>query len=428
MAFRFFENAINSNAQQQPNDMYRDLEQEFVNIQFDNTSAKIIVQEQDGIGINKYHDIEVWIDSTVADTTTGLKDSNDFNKLFFKDINHEIVRGLMYKFDNNYWIVNNYSKFSGLAQQCGIRRCNNRLKIIDPLNGQLQVVPCCVDYDMTSPSVQTSRYIITPNNHATVIVQGNDLTLRLFKTNTRYVLSGRPFKLLAYQNAVEYSEEEQQTTLLYLDLYLDEIHDGDDLINGIADNGNYNYSIKINADDMTLSVGASGQLKADITLNGKEVQRNIVWESSNKNAVVIDENGFYNIVGQNGDEVIISAYIDGNTLVRSDVMITVSDAENIMPNVVIDPIFDKIRQYDTINFVTKVEYNGETYSEFNLNEVELIDANGCAELRHNLDDSYSIVGLNISKEPFGLSVHIENVEPAFDITKIFNIQVVSMMG
>lgn len=240
MAFSFFENAINSGAQQMPNEMYRDLEQEFINMQFCNTSAKTTVQEQDGIGIDTYHDIEVWIDSTVADTTTGLKDSNDFNKLFFRDINHEVVRGLMYKFDNNYWIVNNFSKYSGLAQQCGIRRCNNRLKIVDPINGELQVIPCCVDYDMTSPSAQTSRYIITPNNHATVIVQGNDLTLRLFKTNTRYILSGRPFKLLAYQNAVEYSEEEQQTTLLYLDLYLDEIHDGDDLENGIADNGEFN--------------------------------------------------------------------------------------------------------------------------------------------------------------------------------------------
>lgn len=78
MAFRFFENAINSNAQQMPNEMYRDLEQEFINMQFDNTSAKITIQEQDDIGIDKYHDVEVWIDSTVADTTTGLKIFSSF--------------------------------------------------------------------------------------------------------------------------------------------------------------------------------------------------------------------------------------------------------------------------------------------------------------------------------------------------------------
>lgn len=342
MAFRFFENAINSGAQQMPNEMYRDLEQEFINMQFYNTSAKITVQEQDGIGIDKYHDIEVWIDSTVADTTTGLKDSNDFNKLFFRDINHEVVRGLMYKFDNNYWIVNNFSKYSGLSQQCGIRRCNNRLKIVDPINGELQVIPCCVDYDMTSPSAQTSRYIITPNNHATVIVQGNDLTLRLFKTNTRYILSGRPFKLLAYQNAVEYSEEEQQTTLLYLDLYLDEIHDGDDLENGIADNGEFN---------------------------------------------------------------ILPPIVDNSLYLA--------------------PYFNKIRQYETIDFNVYAKHNGETYDSFDFISVELLND---AEDYVILNGQYSITAKAISEAPVQILVQAQHSSPDFSYEQVFDIDVTSMMG
>lgn len=426
MAFRFFENAINSNAQQMPNEMYRDLEQEFINIQFDNTSAKITIQEQDDIGIDKYHDVEVWIDSTVADTTTGLKDSLDFNKLFFRDINHEVVRGLMYKFDNNYWIVNNFSKHSGLAQQCGIRRCNNRLKIVDPLNGKVQVIPCCVDYDMTSPSTQTSRYIITPNNHATVIVQGNDLTLRLFKTNTRYILSGRPFKLLAYQNAVEYSEEEQQTTLLYLDLYLDELHDGDDLINDIADNGVYDYVVELNCKDMALTNGANGVLKADVILNGEEVERAVVWSSDNEEAVTINSDGEYIVIGEVGAEARIYATLFGNEVVWSSVLISIVNEEEIEPMLTINPIFDIIRQYDTITFVPQVEYNGQSYSEFDETEVSIEGEE--AQIKDNGDGSYDLFALKITQSPINLNVSVVKTEPSFNITKSFRVNIVSMMG
>lgn len=428
MALRFFQNAIDSGAQVLPNQMYRDLQQEFVNLQWDNTSAMITVKEQEAIGSDIYNDIEVWIDSTVADTTTGLKDSNDFCKLIFKDINHRVIRGMMYQFDNNYWIINNYSKYSGLVQQCGIRRCNNRLKIIDPLTGALQVIPCCVDYDMTSPSQQTSRYIITPNNHATVIVQGNELTERLFQLNTRYMLSGRPFKLLAYQNAVEYSEEDRHSTLLYLELYLDELRDGDDIIENIANNGDFNYSISINSSDMELVSGSTGNLTADVKFNDLEVDRPIIWETSNKRVVTI-EDGVYNVIGEAGTSAEISAILEGNNDVVSKIIIFVVDEDSVQPTIVIDPSFDKIRQNETTNFNVSVEYNGETYTTFDEINVSIRDEDKpYAQLRKNDGNSYSLVATKIAKLPIHLMVNINNLSPAFEVEQSFQIKVVSMMG
>ena len=77
MAFNYFENAMNSGVQPLPDEMYRDQQQQFVNLMWDNTSSLITIQEQSEIGSAEYNDIEVWIESTVGDTTTGLKDTRD---------------------------------------------------------------------------------------------------------------------------------------------------------------------------------------------------------------------------------------------------------------------------------------------------------------------------------------------------------------
>lgn len=232
----------NSYATQTPNDYYRELAQNFIDASWTNTAAKTpenggAIYEQNGIGSAEFTEIEAWVKNTVGDVTSGLKDSADFVKIYFREIDHTVPRGLLYKFNNNYWICNEYGRFSGIAEDAGLRRCNNFLRMIDPENGEVFTTPCTVDYDMSSPSAQVSRYVITPNNHAVVMCQGNADTLRLFKTNTRFILSGRPFKLWGYQNAVNLDLETAYDTLLYLDLYLDEIHDGDDLVNQIADNG-----------------------------------------------------------------------------------------------------------------------------------------------------------------------------------------------
>ena len=69
----FFNNIVNNEIDSNPNELYRNLQQEFIDIQWDNTTALYTVQEQEDIGINNYEDLEVWLVPTVADTSTGLK-------------------------------------------------------------------------------------------------------------------------------------------------------------------------------------------------------------------------------------------------------------------------------------------------------------------------------------------------------------------
>lgn len=418
-------NSIGGNS---PNDYYCGLAQAFINASWTNTAAKTPenggeIFEQDEIGSKDYHKIEAWVKTTIGDVTSGLRDPGDFIKVYFRDIEHTVPRGLYYKFYNSWWICNDFGHFSGIAQDCGLRRCNNALKIIDPENGSVFGIPCVVDYDMSSPSNQVSRYIITPNNHATVMVQGNADTLRLFKTNTRYILGGRAFKLYAYQNALNLNLDTDYDTLLYLNLYLDELHDGDDLVNGVAYNGDYNYKVKINSKPMTLPNGGAGTVTADVTLNGAEVNRTVVWSTSNAEVLTIDQNGKYTVIGAVGQTANIIATLSGNDDIKDSVTITVG-VQSVNPKIYLNPVFDKIREYQTIEFDVKVAIGG----------VEIKPDT----VRVNADSEYLTVKQTssgwqltcIKRSPAPLTMTVAVVDKTYLIkqTAEFDIQAVSMMG
>ena len=470
MAFKFFNNIVTNSIDTNPNTMYRDLQQEFINSQWDNTTQIINVKEEEDIGSNIYNDLEVWISPTVADTSTGMKDTRDFNKLIFKDVNHKVKRGLMYIFDDCYWIVHSYNDHNGVVQDCGVRRCNNILKIIDPQNGNLFSIPCVVDYDMAASTVKVTKYILTPNNHAVVIVQGNEDTLRLFKTNTRFILSGRPFKLYGYQNAVEY-DLTAPSTLLYLDLYLDEFRNGDDIEAGIAENGKYDYSISINAENMTLIQGTTGNLTATVYLNGIEVNREIVWESEDEEIVSINDSGNYTILGEVGDSCGVNVYIKGNDIITDSINISIGEIEETV-KIITTPSFEVIRQYETIPFEISVFYNGNnitdnllvivgtnssilelknntiqfdvgllTNGENSNNSINLpediylygdqISSSGILDgetLYYNSYNSYELYSNGISNELQNLYIHVICPDPQINATEIIKIKTTSMLG
>ena len=430
MSLPYFENALSGGYLQTPNDYFRDLQQAAVDNLFDCTSAKYTVQEQDAIGSSTYHNIDVWLDYIVGTTSSGVKNGNDFTQLMFRDIDHETIQGLYYIFDDNYHISYFYNKYDGLEKALAVRRCNNIMKIVDPENGSIFSIPCVIDYDMTSPSQQVSSYIITPNNHATVMVQGNTDTLRLFKLNTRYMFNGRPFKLLAYQNAIWQDLQSQTPTLLYLDLYLDELHDKDDIINGLAYNGEYNYTIQINASDMDLLIGSQGILTAIVTLNGQEVERNVVWQSSSS-SVKINNQGEYQVTGNIGDNVIIGAVLQGNIAVMDTINIIIVENENIEPLIYLNPNFNKIRQYDVIDFSIDVAYGSTLIIpdniQISLSANEIILSNQYLTITRS-ESQYTIKANAIALKPQTLYVTVQNTLPSFQTTQQFTLNVVSMFG
>lgn len=89
---------------QQPNADYRQMQQAFIDEQWDNTTALYTIQEQAAIGSSTYNTIQVWIDFVVGATSRGLQNGDDFRKLVFQEITHDTERGRMYSFDDNIWI------------------------------------------------------------------------------------------------------------------------------------------------------------------------------------------------------------------------------------------------------------------------------------------------------------------------------------
>ena len=431
MSLPYFENALSGGYIQSPNDYFRDLQQAAIDNLFDCTSARYTIQEQDAIGASTYHDIDVWLDYIVGTTSSGVKNGQDFTQLMFRDIDHPVFQGLYYIFDNNYHISYFYNKYDGLEKALAVRRCNNAMRIVDPENGSIFSIPCVIDYDMTSPTPQVSTYIVTPNNHATVMVQGNENTLRLFKLNTRYIFNGRPFKLLAYQNAIWYDLQNEEPTLLYLDLYLDELHDKDDIENSLAYNGEYDYSVQIDADDMELTNGETGMLTTTVVLNGEEVNGNVVWSSSDTSVVAIDSTGQYTVVGASGSSAVITATLQGNTAVTSTITIQVVDVQSVQPLVVLNPTFSKIRQYESIDFIVEVMYGSTMVVPDNvivsLSQDSQVLSNQYLTITQS-GSQYTITANSVAPENQTLYVTVQNTSPSFQIMQQFTLNVVSMLG
>lgn len=435
MSLEYFENSLHAGLIQSPNDYYRDLQQAFINDQWDNTSTKYKIYQQrldcqGNFTDDCFEEIEAWMNYVVGQGTSD-RNGHDFVQLAFRDIDHFTVRGRYYQFENNFWITTFDDEHGGLTKTVVVRRCNNYLRIVDPDNGNVFSIPCAIEYDMSSPSGQVSRYVITPNNYATVIVQGNKDTLRLFKINTRYILGGRPFKLYAYQNALLNTMNSQDTTLLYLDLYLDELHDKDDLENSVADNGEYNYQVQINAQSMTLVNGSTGKLSADVLLNNVEVDKKVLWASDNEKVVKIDNDGNYTVIGQEGESAEIYAYLEGNEQVQDMISIIVADATSTIPEIYLDRAFDKIREYQMIDFNVHTSYLGKDYIP---TEVKIsLDGNKIVTSNENLVIKQTTAGWQIqclkrSQSELYMWVEVSNDSPSFKQKTKFAIKAISMMG
>ena len=175
--------------------------------------------------------------------------------------------------------------------------------------------------------------------------------------------------------------------------------------------------------------GAGAKLTATVLLNGEEVERDIEWVSSNTSIVTIDNNGQYTAVGAVGDSAAITAHIKGNENVSTSIAVTIADIEKQSANIIINPLFEKIRQNDNISFNISVEYAGETRTDLEDVVVSIADADREFVTIDKIGDlKYLMTCKKIAKQPIEMEVSAKIAGTDIYADKVFAVKTVGMFG
>lgn len=331
----FYDNFID-NLSQSPMEDYKESTQAFIDGQWLDTNLLKTVEEETEIGSFEFSEIEVWKNSISDFTINMIKNAKDFRRLMFQDINHDSTRGRFYRFNNNYWIVYEETSEEEMYPEVSVRRCNNVAKWIDKESGNLITIPCVLDYELSSPSAQVTGDVTVGNSKVTLILQGNEYTHKITK-NQRFIFNEIAYSFKAFNNYMQDSYVDQNVPLLFMDLYMCTEEPSDNLIDNIANEKDFNYTLTIDQSDLNLMNGDSGTLSATVTFNNQVVNMPIKWSTSDSDVVSIDSQGNYQVLGESGSTSQITACISGNDTICDSINITVRESVLEDKSLVISP-------------------------------------------------------------------------------------------
>ena len=359
----FYRNYL-SNVAETPSESYRNLVQETINSQFINTTQLRTIKEQSYPFTSTYTEYEAWINSVSDISVNTNKNTVDFIRVVFKDINHKLNhRGQKYLYtpdgeSENIYLC--YDKMNALTQVPDFKcvRCNNHLTWLD-VNGNIIKEPCYIGEEITSTNNQVSKDATIPNRRLVCMMQGNSNTSSI-KLNQRFILSHKQAFKITEMNVYSQDDYVSEDVPLYI-FYIEwnTLLDTDNTALNLADYYTSNYTLQIDQSDLSLLPSSTGQLTATTTLNGNITTIPLTWSSSNSQVVTIDQNGNYTIVGLSGTTCTITCTVQGNTTVSDSISISVASvpsgdkALTITPNAV-----DSIKVNSTKSIYYGVYLNG----------------------------------------------------------------------
>lgn len=411
MALKFYQNYLNNMAKD-PDSEYRGLMQASVDSQWDNTTQVLdCVQEQDGIGSNKYHCVDVHIDYAI-EMGTGFKQDDDFKIFSFQDLAHKAPKGLMYQYDDDYWLVVNTGELGSVSNDVTIRRCNNMMRWVDKINGKVYEYPCIVEYILESPQQLKDKEIITANSHITVMCQGDNIT-RYIPKNTRFIFNKQPFKLVAYQNMLnEGVKANLASNLLYLDMYLDMEEPDDDIENNIANKGLYQYTIEFEPSVESQVNGYVGRLIPVVKLNGVVVDRQVEY-CCNQNAK-IDKNGVFTLTGQVGSVAKFECWIKGNEDIYGATEIKIVELANKYYEIVVEPNINTLRVGKQVTIGATLYEDGVALKDEVTCVASGLDGSFYG-FAHKHENTWLLSARKISQTPLTLTFTSNNIEKTVEI-------------
>jgi hypothetical protein len=225
--------------------------------------------------------------------------------------------------------------------------CNNTLKWIDEFNKTISY-PCVVQDQANRATFDFNNNIIIPDGTIFIDVQTNSDTEKI-EINKRFILNKQAFKL----NFVENITAGNITTLT---LVKDNVASDDDLIEGIANKNQYNYSLSINQSNIEQSIGFTSQLTYTLTLNGDINTNAVEWISSNPSVCTVNSSGNIDLLSLGS--ATITCRMVNNNLISDSINISVVSVPVINKQNKIIPEIYSILQNESQTYIIYQYENG----------------------------------------------------------------------
>lgn len=268
------------------------------------------------------------VDSVIT-PSTGEKWGDDFKWFIFDPDDEKTYVGRLIRWKKNYWIVINCNTYESLGNGCVARRCNNELRWIDD-DGNLIKEPVSINYDIMEQGDYAGKDLTTIAGFEKFFCQKNKRTINI-KANMRFLFGVKenPICYRVYANGIRnflnnIGDDNYSPSVLELWMGANYPNqDTDDFDNLIADAYKNSFSLVINQDTISESLGYETQLQAFVKKNCKDVSVPIVWSSSDSDVCSIDESG--NLKCLSVGNAVIKAEMLNNNSVYDTIEVIVSE-------------------------------------------------------------------------------------------------------
>lgn len=361
-------NAYNNLRHNKPKDTYKEDLIAIFDETFENAPNvfynEIEIEQSYGSGIFEKIDI-VRVDSVVDYNSSMVVDGDDYKRFLFKpNFNKKLVYGVKFKWNNNYWLVINTNNAESLNLSVEVRRCNNVLRFFDNYGNKIYE-PCIIDTTLRFANNNDNSQVVNGNGERKIWCQRNNNTTTI-KPNDKF-LFGTPNQRHAVRVYAGGKKNDLNTETMndlspsLIEFYVEHYevnNETDDLINGFANANENNYSIILDEYFDSYQINYTGKFNAYLLNNGKTIQEQLKWKSSNDNLIQIDNNGNFNTIGL-GD-VTVTVYMDKNENVYKDIELSIVNNPIIDDyKIIITPDLDYILQGNTNVYECWLYKNGE---------------------------------------------------------------------
>ena len=295
---------------------------EYVKTKVKESIDSLIKDSQYGFTISVYNkDDKTYTDHEVAILSTkATQEYEAANVIAPLEIGLE--KGVLFRWDENDWILlkkvfrPDQPGFNGIAY-----RCTGFLKWIDKNTKELHIQPAYIRSGRITNAVgvtpDVTRIFDNIRMHDTDwnMVAATQKKLD-FHPEMRFIINGQAYRVSNVDNV-------SIDNVSILSLVDDKLLDTDDIINGIAYDDVYEYTIKNKlTDDTKLYAGDVMELPVLVLRNGVEVDEDVILTSSDESIIQVDGR---RLIGRGLGTAIINVALALNNTISIDIPIEVSE-------------------------------------------------------------------------------------------------------